>query len=373
MTRPPFSFTAILFGLVVFAGVLGCTKKEPIQIGFIAGLSGRVADLGVPGRNGAMLAVEQINVAGGIHGRPVTLLARDDQQNTETAQNAVAELLSQKVQVIIGPMTSNMAIAVLPVINTSPAILVSPTVATTDLSGKDDHFIRVIGVTTDYAQRNARYQVEKLGLLKTAVIYDRNNAAYSESWLRDFRKTLEGLGGTIVRMRPYRSSDETVFLEMVMDLLSSKPDNLLIIANAVDAALICQQVRKVAPKLPITMSEWASTERFIELAGKASENVYVSQFLNRDDTSERYLKFRTAYMRRFGQEPGFAGVAGYDAASVVLEAMARQRMDQSLKNTIIGIGEFHCLQQWIKIDRFGDAERKNYLSVIHNGQYHTLE
>ncbi len=54
-------------------------------------MSGRVADLGVAGRNGAMLAIEQRNAAGGIHGRAVELVVKDDEQNPEVAKKAVAK------------------------------------------------------------------------------------------------------------------------------------------------------------------------------------------------------------------------------------------------------------------------------------------
>jgi branched-chain amino acid transport system substrate-binding protein len=352
---------------------VACGRKEPIPVGFVAGLSGRVADLGVPGRNGAMLAMEQCNAAGGIKGRPVHLVVRDDQQNPESAKQAVAELIEAQVEAIIGPMTSSMAMAVVPLVNAANTIMISPTVTTPELTGIDDHFVRVIGATSDYAVLSARYQAERLGHRTTVAIYDVNNRSYTESWFNAFQKAYASHGGTILRVKTYQSSEEFAFFDMVADLLALKPALVLIVANAVDAALISQQVRKIDPTIAITMSEWASTERFIELAGTASENVYMAQFIDRNDTSQKFMDFRKAFVERFGQEPGFAGVAGYDAARVVLEAMARRRPGQTLKSAIIETGRFQCLQQQITIDRFGDAERKTFVSVIRNGRYLTLE
>jgi len=85
-----------------------------VRIGFLAGLSGRVADLGIGGRNGAILAVEMRNRQGGINGRPVELIAEDDQQDAELARHAASRLLASKVEVVIGPMTSTMALAIAP-------------------------------------------------------------------------------------------------------------------------------------------------------------------------------------------------------------------------------------------------------------------
>jgi branched-chain amino acid transport system substrate-binding protein len=357
-------------GAVVLAA---CSKVEPIRLGFVAGLSGRVADLGVPGRNGAILAIEQRNAAGGINGHPVELLVKDDEQNPETARRVVAELLSQKTEAVIGPMTSSMAIATISLVNSSKSIMVSPTVTTTELAGKDDNFLRVISVTTDYAGKSARYQVEKLGHRTAAVLYDIGNKSYTESWLKDFRKVFEASGGQILKVQSFQSGSNFVFYESVKELLQVKPDVVVVITNAVDSALICQQVRKLDARKPIVMSEWASTERFVELAGSAAEGVHVSQFLDRNDTSARYLAFRKAYLARFAAEPGFAGLASYDAAMVVLDAYARRKAGQTLKEAILAASQFQGVQQTITFDPFGEANRKTFVAVIRNGQYVTLE
>lgn len=349
-----------------------CQKPEPVHIGFVGGLSGRVADLGVPGRNGVQLAVEQRNAAGGINGQLVELVVRDDEQNPETAKRVVGELIGQGIELIIGPMTSSMAMAVVPQINASGSILLSPTVTTVDLGGKDDNFLRVISNTTDYASKSARYQYEKLGVRTVAAIYDAGNRSYTENWLNGFSAVFSKLGGKVVLTRTFLSGKDTVFLPLVQELLSSKADSVLIISNAVDSALICQQVRKLDPHRRIALSEWASTERFMELAGSASEGVVVAQFLDRNDSSRRYLDFLAAYRARFKQEPGFAGVAGYDAAQVALEAFSTRKKGESLKNIIIGKGRYQGVQQQMTIDRFGDADRKTFTTVIRNGQYVTV-
>lgn len=70
-----------------------CTDPTPLKIGFIAGLTGRFADLGTSGRNGAMLAVELQNAQGGIRGRPVTLLIRDDEHDPLHARQVFGSLM----------------------------------------------------------------------------------------------------------------------------------------------------------------------------------------------------------------------------------------------------------------------------------------
>ncbi len=358
---------------ILITSVVSCTNNAPIQIGFIAGLSGRVADLGVAGRNGVMLAIEQKNAAGGIDGRILELIAEDDQQNPDVAKQKFQALIDQKVDVIIGPMTSSMAMVMVPIANANGICMISPTVTTTDLVDKDDHFLRVISTTKDYATINATYLYHKLNRRKVSAIYDLNNKAYTESWLNNFKTTFESLGGKFVNTIGFHSSDDTVFHDKVTDLLNAKPDLVLIITNAVDAALICQQIRKIDNQVTIAMSEWASTERFIELAGSVAEGIYVAQFLDRNDDSPKFNKFRDDYYSRFSQEPGFAGLAGYDAALVVLEALSKKTPDENIKQTIIRQKQFSGVQQTITINQFGDADRRTFVTVIKKGKYISLE
>jgi branched-chain amino acid transport system substrate-binding protein len=362
-----------LLFVACLAALPACSKQEPLRIGFIGGLTGKVADLGVAGRNGAQLAVEQRNAAGGINGRPVELVVRDDEQNPETAKRVAGELISQNIELIIGPMTSSMAMAMMPQINASKSILLSPTVTTTDLSGKDDNFFRVTGTTTGYASKSAHFQFKKSGVRTVAVIYDINNRSYTESWFNDFRTAFSDLGGKIVLVKTYPSGKDTVFMPMARELLAAKADSIVIISNSVDAAMICQQLRKLAPGQRIAMSEWASTERFSELAGTAAEGVVVSHFLDRNDTSQRFKDFLSAYRARFNQEPGFAGVAGYDAGLLALDAFTVRSKGSSIKETIIARKSFPGVQSALNIDRFGDADRSSFVSVIKENRYITGE
>jgi branched-chain amino acid transport system substrate-binding protein len=198
-----------LAALVLTTALAACTKKEPVRLGFVGGITGRVADLGVAGRNGAMLAIEERNAAGGVNGRQIELVVRDDEQNPETAKRVVTELIRSKVEVIIGPMTSGMAMAVVPLVNASRTIMVSPTVTTSELTGKDDNFLRVISSTAEYGAKNARCEFERCGHRTVAAIYDLSNRSYTESWFNSFRSTYEGLGGRIVKTVTFTSGKDT--------------------------------------------------------------------------------------------------------------------------------------------------------------------
>lgn len=369
----------MLFGIgIALLGIAGAWfgygyQTRPVKIGFISTLTGTGADLGVGGRNGTILAVEQANARGGINGRPIELLIRDVQQDEKKADAIVRELIAQEVDVIVGPMTSRIAVSLIPLINTSKVILLSPTVTTVSLTGKDDQFLRAIDDTRVYAQKSARYQFEKLRHRSFSVVYDSSNKAYSESWLADFRAEFEKLGGRMIKSQSYTAGQQELFPGLVAGVLSGKPEVVLVIGASLDAALICQQLRKLDPGQAIVLSEWGATERFIELAGDAAEGIIASQFIDRANLSDRYLAFHNAFLSRFSAEPGFPGLTAYDATNIALSALARKKAGSTLKQAIIGIGSFEGAQSSIQIDQFGDARRNTYLTVIRNGRFVALE
>lgn len=368
--RPLKSIFRAFITLLLTVGLgTACAPREPIRIGFLGGISGRVADLGIGGRNGATLAVELRNQAGGIQGRTIELIAEDDQQDPEVAKQAVARLIERQVVAIVGPMTSAMAMATVPLVNQAQVLMISPTVTTKALAGLDDHFLRVIDSTTAYAGKSAAYHASEQASRRVAVALDLRNRAYTESWLQDYQKAFEAAGGALTATVPFSSSDDTRFSLVADELLRSRPDGVLILANSVDTALLAQQIRKRDGRVYINASEWAATERLLELGGQAVEGIVIAQFIDRDSRQPAYLAFRKAYLERFGQEPGFPGLTAFDATNVVLDALAAPAAGQTLKQTTLARQEFAGAQSAIRFDASGDAVRQTYLTTIRNGAF----
>ena len=155
--------------LLTVAGVLlsGCTNKEPIKIGFIGGLTDRNSDNGQAGLNGVTLAVEQFNRQGGLNGQMVELLAKDDAQSPEKAQQSSHELVAAKAEAVIGPFTSGMAKVIVPVTGQAGVFQISPTITSMDSYGKDVNLFRINRTTRDYAEDYAKTLLSQ-GLQRTA-------------------------------------------------------------------------------------------------------------------------------------------------------------------------------------------------------------
>ena len=114
MKAPRLAMAAAALSLSLLALLSACGDHEPIVIGYIGGLSGHAADLGLSALNGVRLAIEAQNERGGIDGHPILLLPEDDQQNDDMARAAFERLAAHHVAAIIGPVTSAMAVTLVP-------------------------------------------------------------------------------------------------------------------------------------------------------------------------------------------------------------------------------------------------------------------
>jgi branched-chain amino acid transport system substrate-binding protein len=271
-------------------------------------------------------------------------------------------------------MTSDMALAAAPLVNESEIFTVSPTATTQQLSGQDDFFFQLTGTTRDYAARSARFQVESTEIRRVAAIYDLNNRSFTEEWLEEFRKVFVSLGGEIIERVGFRVEDGRNFLEIAAEALTAGPDGVLIVANSMDSAVLCQQIRKIDSRIQITLADWGATERLLELGGKAVEGITVVQTFDRDTPSLRYRAFRDAYLKRYDREPGFPGVHAYDAVGLVLEALRLREGGRCLREIVGSMGRFEGLQKTIEFDEFGDVKGAYAsISIVQNGTFVVLE
>ncbi len=357
--------------VLVLGLVSGCGPREPVRVGFLGGLSGRVADLGESGRNGAQIAVEEVNRAGGIGGRQVELIVRDDAQNPEKAISAINDLIGVRVEAIVGPMTSAMAEVVLPIAEKANVVLVSPTVTARHFFGRDDNLFLIMSSTREEAALSAEYHFAQSGVRRVVAIHDTKNRAYTESWLRDFTVEFQGRGGDVVPIA-FASGPDVDITAVVRGALARQPDAVLLITSALDAARFAQRFREIDTRVLLFAAQWASTERLIELGGNAVEGIVLHSYFDRDSTAPGLRRLRQAYVQRFMREPDFAGVAAYDATHAVLDGLARRQGEQSLREALLTGGPFTGAEDGLTFDRNGDSRRIPHIMVVRDGQFVTV-
>ncbi|MDZ7937904.1 MAG: ABC transporter substrate-binding protein [Rhodoferax sp.] len=362
--------TGVCVGLCFL--LCACNPPPPIKLGFLGGLSGKFSDLGISTRNGALLAIETTNAAGGIGGRQLSLLEMDDKQNPEAALQAMAEFERQEVVAVIGPSTSSIAVAVTPVANAKRMLLVAPTATTNALSGKDDYFFRAVGDAAFYGVAAAKHHYA-MGLRHAALVLDLANADYTESWATPYAKTFTALGGSIDRVEHFTSTQKPDYQALARRLVLGQPDLVITVASSADSALIAQRVRALAPNVRLAGAGWASTERLIELGGASVEGMLFEQYFDRFDPSPKFQSFLKAYQARFRSDPGFGAVLAHDATHMVIAGLRREHGAKDLKAAVLAVGHFEGAQNPVRLDANGDVSREVYFGVVKNGTFARYE
>lgn len=345
----------------------GCAPPEPIRIGLLAGLSDRGSDFGESVRNGVILAVEQQNQAGGINGRKIELLVRDDGQDKTKAVQAAQELIALKPEIIIGPVTSAMATEVVPLFNQAGQVAISPTVASTNFAGKDDSFFRVNCTTAQAAIQHARMLYAQ-GRRRVGLAFDTSNLPFSGTWVKAFVQEFSQLGGSISSTVGFESAAATRFSEVIRSLQASKPEAVIFVASTVDTSRLAQQARRLAPGLPLSSSEWAaSAEALSEMSGTAANGLLMTHAYDREDQGAGFQQFRTAFRQRFQREFGSFSLLAYDTANIVFAALRQKTEGENMKTALLRYAPYRGVQQEIRFDATGDATRKVFFTEIHNG------
>lgn len=367
MGYPPI-YKCISIAITILVLLAGCSKSEPIKLGIVAGLSGRNVDLGEGGRNGALLAIEQSNQAGGIHGRLIEAVIKDDGNAQDSAQKAARDLIAEKVALIIGPFNSAMSAAMLEETNPAQMLLFSPTASAQSFAEKDDYFIRLNWTTRDNARLYAKWIAQRNQLKTVALAYDLQNAIFSESWVKEFRTAYEALGGKVAALIAYDAHITAPYSSISSQMLKSQADALLFVSNSVDMARFAQQVRQHDPSIALFSSEWAEVDKVIDLGGKAIEDLMILRTIDTHSQAPSYLNFVNAYKTRFRQEPSYTSVAAYDATRIALTALKQQKPKQTLKDAILKNSPYPGLQKEIHLDAFGDAQSRALYGQVKNGE-----
>jgi branched-chain amino acid transport system substrate-binding protein len=348
----------------------GCKDPEPIRIGFIGGLTARAAGLSTSGRDGFLLAIEEVNARGGINNRTVEALVQDTHMHKESALQAVHRLIAGGVSAIIGPMTSQDAVAVVPEINRARVPMVSPTVSTNELAGLDDYFFRLYYSNAQAATLLAEEVSSQTDSIRVTAIFDLDNRAYTEDWLAHFQEILEQGGGSLVGKIPFDFHDDSLFIDIANRAAQTNPQGILILANAVDTAMICQQLVKIGVDLPLYATGWSYSDDLLQFGGKSVEGLMIIQSADLQDPSPALQHFVKAYRERFHTMPNFPALHAYDATSRILAIFEKTTEPEKIRDELLKADSFAGLQSDLAVDRYGDLKNPRlFLARITEGQF----
>lgn len=360
----------LLLPFLFFGLLFGCSQ-DTLTIGFSASLTGTTSELGISGRNGLNLAIETINAKGGVNGRTVNVIVKDDENDPALALSNDRDLYALDVNFIIGHMTSNMAEQTLAFINEKDMLMISPSMSSNKLSGLDDHFLRVVSSNEIEADFMAKMINQCFTCNKVAILYESKNEAYTVSFKNYLTDLLKENGSQVVEEISFESGNNPNYFENAQKIMASDADSIVILASSFDTALFCQQFYKLSNDKPLFLPTWVMDKALIQQGGPAVEGINIVSYFDPASERQSYLDFKEKYRLAYKQDPSFSAVYTYEAAMILFDALEQSPTSkpESVKQTILENKTYQGLQGVISFDSFGDPIRDLYHYTIKNGQF----
>jgi branched-chain amino acid transport system substrate-binding protein len=313
-------FTLSALVLCAAALVLSCKSKDSdsVNIGAIFPLSGSVAFYGNESRDGGLLAVEEINKAGGLLGRQIVLLSEDDEGNAEKTVNAFTKLTTRdKVSIIFGSSTSGPTQAMSTLAQRNKVVLISPSATNIDVTKAGDFIFRACFIDPFQGVVGADFAYGTLGSRRAAVIYDAG-ADYNTGLAESFKNQFRALGGQVVADEAYQSGDVD-FNAQITRIRAANPDVVYLPNYYNDVSLQAKQLRDQGINCALVGGDgWDS---LTDNAGDEILNGFWSSGFASDTTDPKGAAFVRAYQNRFNRPASQFAALGYDTMMLIIDAV----------------------------------------------------
>ena len=357
-----FLLTACSAGPTGGASGEGNTEEaDTIKVGLNLELSGGTAGYGIQEKEGIELAVEKINAEGGILGKQVELVIKDNKSdNNEAASVAASLATNDKVVAIIGPATSGATKATIPNITKAQVPVITP-------SGTDDAVTLNGDKVQEYVFRScfqdsfqgvilAKYAQDELGA-KNVVILGDNSSDYAIGLSKAFKSEFKG---NIVMEENFTTGDKD-FQAILTKVKNSDFDVLYIPGYYEEAGLIIKQARELGITQPIIGADGFGDEKMVQLAG--AENVsnvfYTGHFSTLAPANDTVEPFVAAFQEKYSKEPSTFNALAYDAMFMLRQAIEDENAFDSASITkgLASIKDFAGVTGNITIDEQHNPEK----------------
>jgi len=322
-----------LTDVAIAQNVNGVTDTE-ILIGSHGPLTGPAAYIGLGARSGLELAVEEINSAGGIHGRKLKVLFEDDGFSPAKALGAVKKLVEDnKVFMIFGASGSNPTIGTLDYLREEKVPTYVSLASAPAVTHPFSHYL-FRGATVEarlYGERFSEFLVEYNKVKRLAIIAGTDELPKNEAdaTTREMKKNYNM--EPVIRVE-YKVGD-TDFTPQLLKIRDANPDLIMINGNLTEAVIIVRQARELGLKQPLFGSGTMVDNAMIAKAGAAAEGFmgpwFVPHFI--DSTQPDMVKFREAWNKLNPNapvgRPNIFDYMAYGDMHVVAEGLRRAGRD----------------------------------------------
>ncbi|HEV7920417.1 MAG TPA: ABC transporter substrate-binding protein [Thermoanaerobaculia bacterium] len=338
-------------------------------MGVYAALTGSEAAFGQATLQGAQLAAEEINAAGGVLGKKIRLIVEDDQGRAQEAASVVTKLVTgDNVIAVIGENSSNQSLAAAPICQGAKVPMISPSSTNPDVTKKGDYIFRVCFTDPYQGKALATFVRNNLKLETAAILRDTKND-YSVGLAQFFKESFEQLGGRVIEQKDYSGGDND-FRPQLTAIRQARPQMVFIPGFYTDVGQIAIQARDLGITQPLVGGDGWDSPTVIEIGGKAVDGCYFSDHYFVGEPRPAVQKFVAEINRRSGKNPDANSALGYDAVRIFAEAATRVgSLDRAaIRNQLAATKDFQGVSGVITMGPTRDPIKPVAMIRIMNGK-----
>ena len=342
----------------------------PIVVGYYGDLSGRTSSFGQSTKNGAEMAADEINKAGGINGRTIQIIVEDDQGEPNKAATVVSKLINQdKVIAVLGEVASSNSLAAAPKAQEAKVPMISPSSTNPAVTQVGDYIFRVCFIDPFQGEVMAKFAANNLKAKRAAILYD-FNSDYSRGLYEFFKRSFTGYGGQIVSEKSYTQGDRD-FSGQLTAIRAANPDVIYVPGYYGEVGVISNQKTQLGIKAPLLGGDGWDAPQLWQLGGASLNGNYISNHYSVDDPSPAIQKFVADYKARYNISPDALAALGYDSMKVLADAMKRAGSTENtkLRDAIAQTKDFPGVTGKISIDKDRNAVKPAVVLKLENSKF----
>ena len=365
--------TLVVVGL---SSVLFACKKAPnqitrtdIPIGEFASLTGTTASFGVSSHNGTVMAIDEINAAGGLFGKPIRLITEDDQSKAGEAATVVKKLISRDgIVALLGEVASSRSLEAAPICQQASIPMVSPASTNPKVTEQGDFVFRVCFIDPFQGTVLSKFSLNK-GWKKIAILTDVKQD-YSVGLSEFFKAHFVANGGMIVNEQSYSSGDKD-FKAQLTAIKASAPDAIVASGYYTEAGLIALQARELQLNIPLLGGDGWDSPSLVEVGGRAVEGCFFSNHFSTEDPAPLIQDFLKRYRDKFNEEPGAMSALGYDSAMILVDAMKRAGTTdgRAVRDALAATKDFTAITGKITLNPQRNADKSAVVLEVKEGKF----
>ena len=378
MKRQLFLLSSLSLLAAATLGLTNCnnsSSSDTIRIGEFASLTGKEATFGTSSHEGTLLAVEEINAAGGVLGKKLELLTEDDQSKAGEPANAVNKLISKdNVVAILGEVASSRSKEAAPICQNNKVPMISPASTNPDVTQKGDYIFRVCFTDILQGKVLANFATKTLKATSVAILTD-VKSDYSKGLAKYFKEAYTGAGGAVAVELDYNGGEKD-FKGQLTTIKGAGVQAIFIPGYYAEVALLCIQAKQLGITAPLFGGDGWESPDLTGVGKDAVNGHYFSTHCAADSPDPVVKTFVEGYQKRFGGKmPDAMAMLGYDSAKILADAMKRAGGTDGakLRDAIAQTKEFPGVTGKITIDAERNATKPMVILQVRDGKLNLVE